>query len=46
MNCLAKPVIISTLRMKDLEEKVMGRLGGVSAHFPLRDLIMFHRREG
>ena len=42
VNCLAKAVAISRLRVKVLEEKVMGRLRGVSERFLLSDLIMLH----
>ena len=31
---------------RNLEENMMGCLGGVSASSPSRDLIMLHRREG
>ena len=46
LNYLGKDVAISTLQMWDLEEKVMGPLGGISARFPLRDLIVLHKRDG
>ena len=42
MSCLAKVVAISRLRARVLDEN---RLEGVSARFPLRDLVMLHRRE-
>ena len=44
-NCLTKAVAISKLRARDLQEKVIDSLGGVSARLPLRDLIMLHRCE-
>ena len=46
MNCLPKAVVISRLRVWDLEEKMMDYLGGVLARLPFRDMIMLHRREG
>ena len=46
VNCLAKAIVISPLRVSDLVEKVMGWLGGILARFPLRDFSMPHRREG
>ena len=46
MNYLAKSDAISTLQGRDLDDKVMDCLGGVSARFPSKDLIMFHKREG
>ena len=48
VNCSAKSVAIyiHTLRVRDLEEKMMSWLGGVSFCFPIWDFIMFHRREG
>ena len=46
VNYLANAVAISTLQMRDLEEKMMGWLGGDSARFIIRNLIKLHRREG
>ena len=46
VNCLGKAVAIYRLRMRVLEEKLMGSSGGVSVRFPLRNLIMLHRCEG
>ena len=46
MELFSKTVAFSPLRVRDLEEKVMGLLGGVSARLPLRDLIMPHNRDG
>ena len=42
---LTEAVAISTLWVRDLEEKVMGCLGGVLARFLLRELIILHKHE-
>ena len=46
MNYLAKSDAISTLQGRDLDDKVMDCLGGVSARFPSKDLIVLRMREG
>ena len=46
VNCLAKVVAISRLRVRVLDETMMGLLGGVTARFQLKDLNILHRREG
>ena len=44
VNCLANAVAISLLWVRDLEEKAMGRLEGMSVCLQLRDSIMPHKR--
>ena len=44
VNCLANAVVISLLWVRDLEEKVMARLEGISVCLQLRDLIIPQNR--